>query len=199
MKAKLIFAVLLPAVLLSSCIVKSLHPFYTEEAVVFRQELIGSWTDQDAGKWEIRQSKKKKNAYEITLNKDEASAVFIAHLFRLNNTLYLDFFPESDNAATVDLFNLHLIPSHSLARIRLSGNSLIGIEWLNEEWLSELFAQNRVRIRHEVVQDYADKEEKMYILTASTEELQKFILKYGHEPEAFRGKSEVVMNLKRVP
>lgn len=199
MKAKLVFAVLLPAVLLSSCIVKSLHPFYTEEKVVFRQDLTGSWTDQDAGRWEIKQSAKKKNAYEITLTTDEASAVFIAHLFRLNNTLYLDFLPESDNAPAVDLFNLHLIPSHSLARVRLSGNSLIEIEWMNEEWLAELFARNRVRIQHEVVQDYADKDEKMYILTASTEELQKFILKYGHEPEAFRGKSEVVMNLKRVP
>lgn len=199
MKAKLIFAVLLPAALLSSCIVKSLHPFYTEESVVFRQDLTGTWTDQDAVRWEIRQSKKKKNSYEITLTQGEASAVFIAHLFRLNNTLYLDFLPESDNAPTVDLFNLHLIASHSLARIRISGNSLIGVEWLNEGWLADLFAQNRIRIRHEVVQYYGDEDEMMYILTASTEELQKFILKYGHEPEAFRGEWEVVMNLKRVP
>ncbi|HYH56237.1 MAG TPA: hypothetical protein VD772_06465, partial [Anseongella sp.] len=157
MKAKLVLVILLPVVLLSSCIVKSLHPFYTEGTVVFLPGLTGSWVDQDAGKWEIKQSRKKKNAYEIRLSTGAGSALFIAHLFRLDTTLYLDFLPESDNAPTVDLFNLHLIPSHSLARIRLSGNSFAGIEWLNDEWLAELFARNRVRIKHEAVNDYEDK------------------------------------------
>lgn len=191
---------MLPAVLLSSCIVKSLHPFYSEGILEFRKELLGAWTDQDAGKWQIRQFEKEENAYEITLtSKDGVSAVFTAHLFRLDDHLYLDFVPESDNLPSVDLFNLHLIPSHSLARVHLPDESRISIEWLNEEWLTEMFTQNRIRIRHEVLYEHGDQDEKMYILTASTEELQKFIVKYEDDPEAFRGKSEVVMDLTRLP
>lgn len=85
------------------------------------------------------------------------------------------------------------------ARIHITSSKQLSIEWLNEEWLAELFEQNKIRIQHEVVYDGEVKDDnKMYILTASTDELQKFILKYGSDPNAFTGKSEVVMNLNRL-
>jgi hypothetical protein len=41
------------------------------------------------------------------------------------------------------------------------------------------------------------KEEGMYVLTASTEELQKFITKYGHDDKAYDSENSLELRLKR--
>jgi len=48
----------------------------------------------------------------------------------------------------------------------------------NPDWLEKLFDENRIRISHENVGD-------QIVLTASTEELQKFIAKYSYDQEAY--------------
>jgi len=53
--------------------------------------------------------------------------------------------------------------------------------WYGEEWLTDLFEQNRIRIKHETVQVAPDM--PRHILTASTNELQKFITKYADNPK----------------
>jgi len=47
----LIFATCL--LLFTSCVVKSLHPFYTKETIYFDKNFIGEWKDEDSGKWKI--------------------------------------------------------------------------------------------------------------------------------------------------
>ena len=38
---------------LSSCVVKSLHPFYTKETISFDKDFIGNWQDSKKGTWTI--------------------------------------------------------------------------------------------------------------------------------------------------
>ncbi len=47
------------ALLLNSCIVKSLQPFYTSESLSFNKDLIGSWIDNEKGKWTVVSVKSK--------------------------------------------------------------------------------------------------------------------------------------------
>jgi hypothetical protein len=80
--------------------------FYKESDVLYREDLVGVWSDQKNGKWQILPFEKK-NAYAITLTSDEGvAATFIAHLFSLGNTIYLDFVPEEQEGKQVDLFAL---------------------------------------------------------------------------------------------
>jgi hypothetical protein len=70
-----------------------------------------------------------------------------------------------------------------------------------------LLDENKIRIRHEKIYD-SDIDMNSYLLTASTEELQKFIIKYGNDPLAFkaiweqdpkeRDKEELTSNLKKI-
>ena len=53
MKTKLILITALIAVTMSGCLVKSLHPFYNDNDVVFKPELIGNWLGNDSSSWEI--------------------------------------------------------------------------------------------------------------------------------------------------
>jgi hypothetical protein len=52
--------------------------------------------------------------------------------------------------------------------------------WYGGDWLNELFEQNRIRIKHEKV--YAFDYDR-HVLTAPTDELQKFIKKYANDPK----------------
>ena len=70
--------------------------------------------------------------------------------------------------------------SHSsLARVQYNSDSIL-LYWFAEDWLTELFEENRIRIKHETI-EYADFTRQL--LTASTDELQKFIKKYVSGPK----------------
>jgi hypothetical protein len=199
MKPLIIFLAALLAVLVQGCIVKSLHPYYAEKDVVFKPELLNTWVDQEEGKWEIAHVKEKQNAYQMTYRKEGKVAVFLVHLFDLDGALYLDFLPLSSNAQSIDLFDLHLMPTHSVAKLTSINQDEVLIKWFNEEWLTTLFKQNRIKIAHEIILDEAPKDEddKFYVLTASTEELQKFLVKYGNEDSAFDGDNTMWLKLKK--
>ena len=196
MKTRIILLSVLLIFLLQGCLVKSLHPFYTDNDLIFKKELTGSWTDKDSVAWEIRQHMRftglfkpdaPDNSYDISMSDKKGTSHYIAHLFRLEDHLYLDFLP-TDISCQNDLAGLHLVAAHSLAKVDLSGGK-ITIGWYNEEWLTGLFNKNKIRIAHERVPydpDYRDPNSDQVILTARTDELQKFIIKYGNDPEAFK-------------
>jgi hypothetical protein len=181
MKARTFLIILLTSLVLPGCLVKSLHPFYTDKDLIYKQELTGIWIDADSSVWEIRQHQKMSGimkpgypdrAYDITFTDNKGSSKFLAHLFQLGG----------------HLVGYHLVGTHSLARVVLAGG-MITIRWYNEEWLLSLFNNNRIRISHERVPwnpDQPDPESDQIVLTASTAELQKFIIKYGNDPNAFR-------------
>lgn len=201
MRPKFLFLIALMAGLFQGCIVRSLHPFYKPENVVFRKGLLNNWTDQDGGKWSIRRHQEIPNAYEMHwLKNGDKDVVFLAYLFDLEGELYFDFMPLTDNNHDdLAIFDLHLMPTHSVAKLVKLNNEEVQIKWFNEEWLQNLFEQNRIRIAHEEIMDETPKDEndKWYVLTAPTEELQKFILKYGHDATAFSNDNSVWLTLKK--
>jgi hypothetical protein len=210
MKTKIIITSIILLALLPGCFVKSLHPFYTEKDLLFKEELLGRWTGNEDSKWEIKRHMKSTgllkpqvpdNAYDITYTDDKGSSSFVAHLFMLDKQMYIDFYP-GESAGHTDLEGFHFIQAHSLAQLKISNNTLT-IRWYNEEWMLKLFNQNRVRIAHERVPydlDDKDPEHQQVILTATTADLQKFIRKYGQDPEAFaseKNKRDYTFVLKR--
>jgi hypothetical protein len=130
-------------------------------------------------------------SYMVKLTEDDRQDEFIVHMFEVNNDTYLDFYPVQDNnslwgavAKNSELYNYHIIPAHTLARFYKESDSLVYVKWFNEEWLQMLFEQRRIKIAHEEIEQ--EENDKTYILTAGTNELRKFILKYGNDPKAFK-------------
>ena len=84
------------AALIGGCVpVISLHPFYTEEDVVFEEKLLGKWVDDPNDPdttWEFNRIEEPKNAYKLVFYDDEGKkGSFVAHLVRLQNKLFLYF------------------------------------------------------------------------------------------------------------
>jgi len=174
--------------ILNSCVVKSLHQFYEEEDVVWDESLLGSWVDEDGSRWVIKpftfptglmKEDSTDNSYLVELYEDTLDAQrFNVHLFRLNGRMYLDFKPILGDRED-DFLHIHLVPTHSLALVDRDEQGRWAIGWFNEEWLNRLFQENRIKISHEVVKGNPGGGGDQYVLTASTDELQKFIQKYG--------------------
>ena len=193
MKKKIVIVAAILSIVVSGCIVRSIHPFYHEEDVVFKKELLGTWMDSDSSVWKFSQNRRfdgllrpevSDNSYDVVYSENENdTSYFHVHLFTLKGNYYLDFMPEEEKNIGDKWASYHFIPTHSIARLEFISDHNISFFWFGEEWLENLFEQNKVRISHEYINTSGSYEQ--YILTAETDELQKFIVKFGSEIDYF--------------
>jgi len=197
MKVKKILFYLLAA-LLGGCVpVMSLHSLYTKENVVFEEKLLGTWVDDPNGPeviWEFTHIDEPKNAYKLIFSDDKGKkGSFVAHLVKLQNRLFLDAFPsefpwEPDDPNEVKwLYNsLFLIPAHTFIKID-SIEPQLKMRLTNDDKMEKLLKEDPNAVKHTSIED-------RFILTASTKELQAFVLKYADDNRVFT--DEIVLGRK---
>ncbi len=207
MKRSIFFGLFLFMITLGGCLVSSLHPFFKQKDKIYDPVMAGNWIDGDSCIWTITPDTFKKinwgkerkdskhhvtytesspgeaqmdSTYSILYYEDENSkAELTATLFQLEGISYLDMVPDPDGEHfSSDVTSWHYIPVHTLARVQINEDSIL-LYWYGDDWLNELFEQNRIRIKHETIEslDY-----DRHVLTASTDELQKFLRKYANDP-----------------
>lgn len=202
MKIKKILFYLL-AGLLGGCIpVMSLHPLFTEENLVFEEKLLGIWVDDPNSPettWEFRRFDKPGEANEIAYkllfsDNEGKKGSFIAHLVKLDNKLFLDAYPSEvpwepkDPNQVQWLYNtLFLIPAHTFLKID-SIEPQLKMRWTSEDKMEEMLKENPDAVKHTLVED-------RLVLTASTKELQAFVLKYADDERVFP--TEAVLTRKK--
>ncbi|MFC1573810.1 hypothetical protein ACFL30_01350 [Candidatus Latescibacterota bacterium] len=158
--------------LTGGCLVTSIHPLYFEEDVVFKPELLGTWSmKDDNSNWMFKEDKD--NTYKLIIFDEKTSGKFEAHLLRLGEYMFLDIFPEEPEESMNVMYYLHLVPVHSFFKVTLAGDSLalgnVDLE-LFEDWVE----QKKADIKYEHFDD-------RYLLTAPTKELQEFYMKRAKE------------------
>jgi len=214
------FVLSLLFLIINGCVVKSLFPFYTSNSVVFEKKFIGNWIDTEYAKWNIQPFQEvilKENkkispselddeqfalynkygkAYVVYFEKDSTKSSFLAMAFKINNQLFLDVTPIEDSeidGLKNDLYKHHLIGTHTLAKFDLINDNEIDIKWFSSDKLEELLDENRIKIKHEKIGFW-----DTIVLTASSEELEKFIKKYMDSKDEDKWKTDVEFNLTRV-
>ena len=194
---KLLFYLL--AALLGGCVpVMSLHSLYTEEDVVFEGNLVGTWVDDpDSPKttWEFSRAGAKEKAYKLVYSDNEGKkGSFIVHLVKLENRLFLDVLPSQFPSEQQDwekmkwAYNFFFfVPAHTFIKIDSIEPQLKMRRTINDE-MKELFKEKPDAVKHELVEDEI-------ILTASTKELQAFVLRYAYDIRVFPAK--IVLTRKK--
>jgi len=233
MKTKALL-ILTGVLMLNSCIVKSLFPFYTKEAIYYEPRLVGTWQDDKVTRLEIFPFKEKylkeqadgtpeeivkalnkrmrelagdytdfgpfglyEKAYLVFMNDDGKEAVFLAVPFKVKEELFLDFaLLDVDMAPINTLASLHMARMHTLIKVEFDTNdNQVNLRWFAEEKLNKLIEENRIRIKYTDISSAI--EDPNYLLTAPSEELQKFIAKYMDSKDADKWASEVEYNFKK--
>lgn len=198
MKKLLISAALVMVVMLTGCL-SALHPLFTEEDLVFDPKLVGSWQEGPeqvytfqqgtaASFGELPESLQKiaSKAYLLTITHrktGEETGKYYAFLARIGQHLYLDYYPTQTKSQKTyaDFFKMNFVQMHSFYRLKTGSNpNTLVIGQFADAYLRKLIDKKQIRIRHELKADGS------YVITAPTEELQQYVIKYGEVDEAYQ-------------
>lgn len=184
---KILFYVL--AGLMGGCVpVISLHPLYTKENVVFDKKLVGTWVD-DANEpeiiWQFTSVDESNKAYNLVFTDDDGlKGSFVVNLVKLRDNMFLDIYPseapwelDDPNESQWPYNSLFMIPAHTFVKID-SLSPKIKMRLMLDNQLEKLLDENPGAIAHVMVEDRP-------VLTASTKELQAFVLKYADTDKLF--------------
>ena len=171
-------------IIFSGCIT-SIHALYTQQDVIFDPALTGNWSAEKSPGEIWKFSKGEENEYILELmEKDGEKGLFSAHLLKLDGHLYLDLYPAMYDSTEMDFYHMHLLRVHSFLRIDQIEPTL-KIAVINFRWLESFLTENPDAIRHELT-------DGRNVLTANTEELQAFIIKYQNTPGIFEEPNELI-------
>jgi len=198
MKTKKLLFYLLAGILGGCVPVMSLHQLYTEEDVVFEEELTGIWVDDPKNPkttWEFSRAGAEEKAYKLVYSDDEGKkGSFVAHLVKLENSLFLDVLPSQFPSEQQEWEKMKwgynfffFVPAHTFIKIDSIKPQLKMRRTINDE-MKELFKEEPNAVKYELVEDEI-------ILTASTKELQAFVLKYAYDIRVFPAK--IVLTRKK--
>jgi hypothetical protein len=163
----------------------SVYPFYTERDLVTEPALAGTWCEpgetNESDHVEFRATGPGRYAVEIRTRAETNSpatetSVFEFCAFRLKTGLYLDADmrpPRNEGVA---------IPQHQVWRLTVTGAEmeLMGLDY---DWLRAHLKRHPNALRHLVLKP-ADTNSDI-VLTASTRELQAFVMKHSRSPGLF--------------
>jgi hypothetical protein len=184
-----LFAVFL---LLSSCGIFSLHPLYHEDDLIYTDNLIGTWLNSEDHKTVIViDSLQNTNEYSFILIDGSDTVSFKMGLIKLKDQYFIDLFPNDDcnlhggNDDCLALENLfrNYIPAHSFMKFDFNEQGFALTEF-DSDRLLKLFRENKIRLAHEIPGDKED-DDAYVVITASTDDLQKFITRYAYDKDAF--------------
>ena len=170
------------ALLFAGCVVTAVYPYYTEKDLVFDPALVGDWMDggrTNASSEFIRIERAGENSYWATpLGLSETNRCEL-HLFHLRQQLFVDSCPTNRS--------LDFVPVHQVSKVVWRDSALATAD-LNYDWLAKLIEKNPKAIRHLILHENPeDLQSGRVVLTAETPELQRFILKYANNTNAWNG------------
>ena len=202
MKRIILTAAGLALLLATGCIVTSVNPLCTEKDLVFDPALVGAWSEGE-GKdtWAFEKAGAKR--YKL-LHTDEKGRTgeFEAHLLKLDKYQFLDLHlidpGEKEEWQINQLAALAIImrPGHLFFKISQIQPAL-QVSALSEDWLNKLLEKDPRAIQHERI--HFGTNDHRNVLTASTKDLQKFILKYVESDDAFGDKPAELMRKETPP
>jgi hypothetical protein len=159
--------------------VPSLHPLYAEKDLAFDPALVGVWEAKDAGRWDFQAADGKE--YRLIYTDDNGKpGKFIAHLVKLDQRLFLDLYPQEPDSNGNAFYWGHLVPAHTFMKV-LGIDPKLQLAVMDADWLKKYLKENPKAVAHEVLED-GDR----VVLTASTPELQKFVLQHADDEQLWK-------------
>ena len=198
MKPRTFIILIIMGMLVSSCVLSSLFPLYTEKDLRTDNGLIGKWqvgnpedkcywiiekvdtSDNDgglpgkSGTWSEYNSGK---TYRLIAAQDSIKQEFALHLLDLDGIRYIDLYPVNVEV-TPGFLAWHMVPTHIFGRIEIYENQLV-TRFFEQDFFVKLIEQNKIRISHVDLNG-------RQLITAETDELQKFAKKYADQSQAFQ-------------
>lgn len=194
MKKVLLFFFSLITLLIAGCGLTTLHPIFTPDDLVMDNRLLGKWeSDKTWYRFDpattvaIEDIPEKlrplaNRFYSLTTE----TGLNLAFMVKIGEHYYLDVYPiESRTEKNIDpFFKKHKLRMHTVHRLDYEGPSSFHLLNFEEDYLKNLIRKKQLRIAYTEVKK-SDSDEEDIVITASTSQLQQFLLKYGSDKNAY--------------
>jgi hypothetical protein len=225
MKKNFLLAALLMMVALMSC-VTSLHPLVTYSTAVTDNRIIGAWKsdeqeyvvqeffksdffernkgdlikEREENNGKLSESSKRDSllfsrSYMVKYIKNGVKYELMGNMTRLNGQLFMNFMGidlQSADTSKNEDFNLpNRLESNTIARVKIINANTLQLDFLDGGYIYDQIKAGRMKIKNERDDLY-----DTFLITASTNELQQFIQKYGNDDRFFNKENSVTLNRK---
>ena len=184
---------LLPAVLLAACVglfgcIPSLNPLYTAKDLVFDGALVERWAEKSDSKDAWTFVRRDATSYSLTITEGTKSSRLVAHLLQLGQHRFLDLCADNDGLEQMeqceDFFKASLIRGHLFLKVT-QVQPMLRMSLLDGDWLEKMLKTKPRTLSH------LEMEGGGYALTASTKELQRFVIRYADTESAWGKPTEL--------
>lgn len=190
MKRWTLYAVLLLCCCCSGCLY-TFYPLFKPENLVFDSRLLGAWkadsdnvilapaSEEDLSAFPGSLKTLHSKIYRLSYinNNDHSRDEYLCFLVKLGQQDFLDLYPLKKYSMQGGASSL-MIPGHKFFRIKIQDKK-VEINALNDEFLEDEIKKKKVNIPHLVRSDGT------VLITASTDVLQQYVLKYANVTNAF--------------
>lgn len=147
-----------------------LYPIFDKRDLANDVDISGEWKGKDNDKW--RFTRADDGSYTLEWSNKEERELLEANLVRISNYLFLDLSSKPEGTA---------IRGHAVGRVELSGDSL-HLAWFDSGWLADRLEKDRALAFE---RPCMDKNRRCMVVTASTADVQNFLMRYAQESKAF--------------
>jgi hypothetical protein len=178
MKTKLkVITFYLLAVVLGGCIpVLSVHPLFSENELIFDPNLLGLWKAADSNQtWQFSRIEDQ-NTYQLVITENDGNqGTFLAGLGELQGNLFLVIYPKEPQSMEQEsgFYKQHILSLFSSMRVEQIDPNL-KIAMMDYDKVNKI-----IKADPNILTCETPEMDNKLVLTASTEELQKFVVEYG--------------------
>jgi hypothetical protein len=132
-------------------------------------------------------------SYVVTYTKDKIDYLMFGSLVKLNGHLFINFAPvdihtDKNNERAIETIQTDRLATHTIARVQFTNSNTVKLDFIDGGFLYDQVKAGRMKIKNERDDLY-----DTFLITASTDELQQFIQKYGNDDRFFNKENSVTL------
>jgi len=132
-------------------------------------------------------------SYVIKYTKDKIEYVMFGSMVKLNGQFFINFTPAGMNTdknkeQAFENTSTDWLATHTIARVQFTNSNTVKLDFIDGEFLYNQVKAGRMKIKNERDDLY-----DTFLITASTDELQQFIQKYGNDDRFFNKENSVTL------
>ena len=132
-------------------------------------------------------------SYVIKYTKDNLEYVMFGSMVKLNGQLFINFAPidintDKNKGKVFEVTSTDRLATHTFARVQFTNSNTVKLDFIDGGFLYEQVKAGRMKIKNERDDLY-----DTFLITASTDELQQFIQKYGNDDRFFNKENSVTL------
>ena len=218
---KIIVSFLITASLFQFSCVTSWQPVVTYNTAIPDNRLIGTWNSEGQDYivervFESAAYKKQKNepitplikkgikdsilyskSYIMRYTKDKIEYHFFCSMIKINNEVFMNMIVADITSINNggDISELHLsqnwldrLHTYTIARVQFTNTNIIKLDFIDGSFIYDKIKNGRMKLKHE-----SDDLYDTFVITASPNELQQFIQKYGNDDRFFDKENSVTL------